>query len=374
MIRFPVRTPGTLIRIAAIAVAAPALLAFALYPANGFLGYTYNKWGSPTISTPATVYWSLMPVGTAGSDYCGAACNGLSTLTLPNFYDTVANEFRAVDLDDPEMLAYIGNALRTWGTAAGITFVRVANDTGVAINDAGAEPPATGQIRIGVYNSGTGGPAAYGFAPPPNGFIEGTSQLATGAGDIVFNSAYAYQNPAGTEGTPLAAFPVGGGPFLNDFEGLLLHELGHALGIDHSAVADAVMCGWPNACIYDDVATYAVNRELGSDDVNAIRTLYGPPIDTDEDGVPDVIDNCTEIANADQRDTDGDLYGNQCDGDLNNSGGIVNFADLALFRSAFGTTNQNADFNGNGGIVNFADLAIFRSLFGQPPGPSGHVP
>jgi hypothetical protein len=78
------------------------------------------------------------------------------------------------------------------------------------------------------------------------------------------------------------------------------------------------------------------------------------------------------VANPDQRDTDGDGYGNVCDGDLNNDGG-VNFADLAIFRGRFVSSDADADFNGDG-IVNFADLARFRQLFGAPPGPSGLVP
>jgi alpha-tubulin suppressor-like RCC1 family protein len=95
--------------------------------------------------------------------------------------------------------------------------------------------------------------------------------------------------------------------------------------------------------------------------------------DTDADGVVDPLDNCTEHPNPDQRDTNNDQYGNVCDADLDGSGGIVNFVDLALFRAAFGTVSPDADFNGNGGVTGFEDLALFRGLFGKPVGPSGTV-
>ncbi len=91
--------------------------------------------------------------------------------------------------------------------------------------------------------------------------------------------------------------------------------------------------------------------------------------DTDNDGIPDSSDNCTLIANPDQRDTDQDGFGNICDADLDNNGS-VSFADLNIFRSYFGSQNLDADFDGNGS-VSFADLNIFRQLFGLPPGPSG---
>ena len=105
--------------------------------------------------------------------------------------------------------------------------------------------------------------------------------------------------------------------------------------------------------------------------------------DSDADGAYDSQDNCIDVANGpllldaggnSQRDTDGDGYGNICDGDLDNSGGIVNFADLAAFKLMFGTTNADGDLNGSGGIVNFADLARFKTLFGKPPGRSGIKP
>jgi hypothetical protein len=94
--------------------------------------------------------------------------------------------------------------------------------------------------------------------------------------------------------------------------------------------------------------------------------------DVDGDAVPDSIDNCTTIANINQLDTNGDGYGNRCDADLNQSN-TVNAADLATFKSRFGTTNADADLDGNGN-VNAADLAIFKALFGKAPGPSGLAP
>jgi len=96
--------------------------------------------------------------------------------------------------------------------------------------------------------------------------------------------------------------------------------------------------------------------------------------DADGDGVHDASDNCTLVANANQRDTDGDGYGNLCDADLNNNG-IVNTLDLGLFKRVFGQTGAglHADFNGDN-RVNTLDLGILKSRFGKAPGPSGLVP
>ena len=90
--------------------------------------------------------------------------------------------------------------------------------------------------------------------------------------------------------------------------------------------------------------------------------------DTDGDGVTDDIDNCTLVANADQRDTDGDGFGNICDADLNNDG-IVNPVDLGLFKLVFFSADPDADFNGDG-TVNPVDLGIFKASFFSPPGPA----
>jgi hypothetical protein len=104
-------------------------------------------------------------------------------------------------------------------------------------------------------------------------------------------------------------------------------------------------------------------------DCGGLYRLANPFLDADADGILDVDDNCTLVANSEQTDSNGDGFGNACDADLDNNG-FVNFSDLALFKSAFGTVNADADFDGNG-FVNFADLAVFKTMFGQPPGPTG---
>ena len=107
---------------------------------------------------------------------------------------------------------------------------------------------------------------------------------------------------------------------------------------------------------------------LSSSDVFTL-TVCTAAGDLDCDTIPDTADNCTLVPNENQRDSNGDKYGNACDPDLNNNG-VVNFGDLAIMKSVFFTNDPDADLNGDG-VVNFSDLAIMKSMFFKPPGPSG---
>jgi hypothetical protein len=130
-----------------------------------------------------------------------------------------------------------------------------------------------------------------------------------------------------------------------------------------------------------DSSTYVISFAnptgilIGTDSIGfseELSTLGCTTSDADLDGVMDQADNCTTVANTDQRDSDGDGYGNACDSDLNNDL-IVNFVDLGLLRGVFFSDDANADFNGDG-TVNFVDLGIFRTGFFAPPGPSCAAP
>ncbi len=133
-----------------------------------------------------------------------------------------------------------------------------------------------------------------------------------------------------------------------------------AVGVEPLSVAAADLNG--------DSSPDVVTANAASDDVSVLLNLTPGP-DRDGDGIRDAEDNCTEVANADQRDTDRDGYGNLCDADLNNDGS-VDFLDLGLFKAVFFTGDADADLNGDGS-VDFLDLGLMKAGFFQAPGPSG---
>ncbi len=111
----------------------------------------------------------------------------------------------------------------------------------------------------------------------------------------------------------------------------------------------------------------------------------GPAADTDGDGVPDVIDNCSAVQNAGAQGCDDDIdgYGNACDGDFNNDN-VSDGLDFGspYFLADFGTGTQANNPAGNpqgtdmncDNVVDGVDFTVpfFLTQFGSgAPGPSG---
>jgi uncharacterized protein (TIGR03790 family) len=68
--------------------------------------------------------------------------------------------------------------------------------------------------------------------------------------------------------------------------------------------------GWTNVFVGDPLAT-------------AAAPVPARPEDQDGDGVPDASDSCRDLPNPDQRDTDGDGFGNLCDADVDGDGWVT---------------------------------------------------
>jgi hypothetical protein len=98
-------------------------------------------------------------------------------------------------------------------------------------------------------------------------------------------------------------------------------------------------------------------------------------VDTDGDGIADTLDNCTLVSNANQRDTNGDGYGNICDPDFNGDG-TVNINDFNRLKARLNilpVVDVDTDLDGNG-AVNINDFNRLKSFLGKPTGPSGLHP
>lgn len=191
-------------------------------PADYVLGATSpGKWGAATMGTPGgNVTYSYMGPGIASD----SGLTGNLATVLPAGYQT-----------------QISNAFAAWSAVANITFSQVPDD-GVAFNAA----PTTGHgmIRIGTHVfDGPNGTLAHGYYPPNNGL--------TAAGDIHFDSDELWK--IGFGGSGFDVFQV------------MAHEIGHAIGLDHTGVASSLM---------NPFYTEAFSG-LQTDDIAGAKLIYG---------------------------------------------------------------------------------------------------
>ena len=137
-----------------------------------------------------------------------------------------------------------------------------------------------------------------------------------------------------------------------------------------------------NVALYGNLS-FTADLSYYRDQILAITDPCAAGGDTDGDGVADACDNCWVAPNPGQVDADGDLFGNACDGDFDQSG-LSMVGDFNTFRVCLGRSVgpggpqqdpscAESDMDGSG-VVSIGDAVIFNRTFGRPPGPSGLVP
>lgn len=162
--------------------------------------------------------------------------------------------------------AAVARAFDTWATAADLVFVQTADQGGAFGED------FTPDIRIGAFNFGPGDFAGGAGFGPPGDDLNFPDSLA---GDLALNDANLFAIDPNSDGQLLTLGP--NGEFVNDIESLLVHEIGHTLGLGHSNVTASVMCGFIDSSFNGSACDnlQLVKRQLNADDVAGIQTLYG---------------------------------------------------------------------------------------------------
>ena len=214
-----------------------------------YIGPTQTKWNPGPNS--ASVFTHVAPLGpmSPGSATWSIMGPGLGDVSgFDPHGGALTTSFSALTTSDET--AIFAAALAVWDTASGFISLGMVADGGSGFGAPESAGGHLGDIRIGAVSGFGGGVLAHSYQP-------GTQALfglgGTIAGDIHINSAFTWTDD-----------PAGSG---FDLFTVMLHELGHSLGLGHSAVSGSVM----------EPFYSGRRRTLHADDIAGIQAIYGPP-------------------------------------------------------------------------------------------------
>jgi len=196
----------------------------------------------------AAVATSVTPLETGSSGAISWADPSDITVAVA----THSNSGQSISFSDPlppNAITLLNAAEEAWEAVANVHFVNTA-DTGTS-NVSGAD------IRVGLASlssMGFIGYTSYSYSYADNHFVAGTVVALDDVGPA--NVAALGNGNAQFVGFQSTVFQV------------LLHELGHALGLAHNT-ADATSIMYPTAG--------SANQYITSADATALRTVYGAP-------------------------------------------------------------------------------------------------
>jgi hypothetical protein len=110
--------------------------------------------------------------------------------------------------------------------------------------------------------------------------------------------------------------------------------------------------------VYDE--TYLGVVKIIDNSINFARYNISTPVDTDLDEIADIYDNCPNISNADQADSDGDYIGDLCDSDIDGDG-IPNSTEVDANLDPYDASDRNGDID-NDGLPNWYEYLIGTNL------------
>lgn len=232
---------------ASVLMSAMVTSADAAYVTGGVQSNEYTYFSTPTAWDPGAntarvggfpaeggATWSIMGLGlsdASGFDsHSGAATSDITSLG----YTLVAIE------------NIINTAMNTWANVSGFTNLGQVADANVGFGAAESAGGQYGDIRIGaVYIDGSSGVLAHAYQPGTEAIFGAGGTIA---GDMHLDSSEDWVNTF-------------------DLSSVILHELGHSLGLNHSEDVNSIMYPY-----------YSGALTLGTDDIAGIQSIYGAAV------------------------------------------------------------------------------------------------